>query len=71
VTFAEARALSDRRWRAAFGHADVARIFANEDAIKRLIGGVLMEQSDAWKTQNRSLQIEGLPSPQSRDRRCK
>jgi transposase-like protein len=38
--------------------ADVFGIFPNEGAIVRLIGAVLLEANDEWRTQNRYMQTE-------------
>ena len=35
-------------------------IFPNERAITRLIGALLLEQSDEWSLQRRHMQLEGL-----------
>jgi putative transposase len=40
--------------------ADVVGIFPNEVSIIRLIGAVLLEQSDEWLLQHRHMQIEGM-----------
>jgi putative transposase len=39
---------------------DVVGIFPNEDAITRLAGALLLEQSDEWSLQRRYMQLEGL-----------
>ncbi len=39
---------------------DVVGIFANEAAIVRLVGALLLEQNDEWQLQRRYLQLEGL-----------
>jgi transposase-like protein len=39
-------------------HADVVDIFPNEAAIIRLIGAVLLKQSDEWQLQHRYMQVE-------------
>jgi putative transposase len=39
---------------------DVVGIFPNEAAITRLIGALLLEQSDEWSLQRRYMQLEGL-----------
>ena len=41
---------------------DVVGIFPNEAAITRLVGALLLEQSDEWSLQRRYLQLEGLQS---------
>jgi putative transposase len=38
----------------------VVGIFPNDRAITRLVGAMLLEQSDAWTLQRRYLQLEGL-----------
>ena len=35
-------------------------IFPNEAAITRLVGALLLEQSDEWALQRRYMQLEGL-----------
>jgi putative transposase len=39
---------------------DGVGIFANEAAIVRLVGALLLEQDDEWQLQRRYLQLEGL-----------
>lgn len=39
---------------------DVVGIFPNEAAITRLVGALLLEQSDEWSLQRHYLQLEGL-----------
>ncbi len=41
---------------------DVVGIFPNDAAITRLIGALLLEQSDEWALQRRYMQLEGLQS---------
>jgi putative transposase len=41
---------------------DVVGIFPNESAITRLVGALLLEQSDEWALQRRYMQLEGLQS---------
>jgi putative transposase len=41
---------------------DVVGIFPNEAAITRLVGALLLEQSDEWALQRRCMQLEGLQS---------
>ncbi|WP_299657288.1 transposase, partial [uncultured Jannaschia sp.] len=40
--------------------ADVVGIFPNEASITRLIGAVLLEQNDAWQTQNRYMMVDAF-----------
>ena len=39
---------------------NVIGIFPNDDAIVRLVGALLLEQSDEWSLQRRYMQLEGL-----------
>jgi putative transposase len=39
---------------------DVVGTFLNEAAITRLVGALLLEQSDEWSLQRRYMQLEGL-----------
>ena len=39
---------------------DVVGIFPNEASIVRLVGALLLEQSDEWSLQRRYMQLEGL-----------
>jgi putative transposase len=39
---------------------NVVGIFPNEAAIRRLVGALLLEQSDEWSLQRRYMQLEGL-----------
>jgi len=39
---------------------NVAGILPNDRAISRLIGAILLEQSDEWALQRRYMQLEGL-----------
>lgn len=41
---------------------DVVGIFPNDRAITRLVGAMLLEQSDEWALQRRYMQLEGLQS---------
>jgi putative transposase len=41
---------------------DVVGIFPNGAAITRLVGALLLEQSDEWALQRRYMQLEGLQS---------
>ena len=41
---------------------NVVGIFPNEAAITRLVGALLLEQSDEWSLQRRYMQLEGLQS---------
>ena len=43
--------------------ADMVGIFPGEASITRLIGAVLPEQNDAWQTDRRCMQLEGMAEP--------
>lgn len=45
-------------------HENVVGIFPDDRAITRLVGAMLLEQSDEWALQRRYIQLEGLPDPQ-------
>jgi putative transposase len=40
--------------------ANVVGIFPNDRAITRLVGAMMLEQSDEWALQRRPMQLEGL-----------
>jgi putative transposase len=40
--------------------ANVVGIFANENAVRRLVGALLMEQNDEYAIQNRYMSLESL-----------
>lgn len=42
--------------------ANVVGIFPNERAIIRLVGAMMIEQTDEWSLQRRYMQLEGLQS---------
>jgi putative transposase len=41
---------------------DMVGIFPNDRAVTRLVGAMLLEQSDEWTLQRRYMQLEGLHS---------